>query len=157
MSNVRNYNPSEGQAYQGDVCIFLVPKKVAVKLNRIDEISPVAGRLILQEGEFSGHHHAIKLPQPVMFRDDAMAQELETNTRAAAATARMFRDPDMAQALVNEGILTRTNLTVGFLEIEGGEMTVTHEEHDGIRLPSGIYYVGRQIESAGAEERIVAD
>lgn len=156
MSIVKDYDPSKGQAFQGDVCIFRVPPKIAAKLNRADEIAPIAGRLILQEGEFSGHHHVIKLPQPAMYHDGALTREL-TIASAPKATARMFRDSVAADALIGDGILTRADLCVGFLEIENGPVTVTHQEHDGIRLPSGIYYVGRQIESAGAEERVVRD
>jgi hypothetical protein len=155
MSNVRDYDHAKGQAFQGDVCIFRLPDALAAKLSRIDQVEPVEGRLILQAGEFSGHHHAIKLPQPVMFHDGALAQQLEAKTKPA--TARMFRDAALASALISDGALTRADLCVGFLEIEGGAMTVNHEEHDGIRLPEGIYYCGRQVESAGAEERVVAD
>jgi hypothetical protein len=156
MSNIRDYNDAESQAFQGDVCIFRVPDALAKKLNRTDETAPFDGRLILQAGEFSGHHHAIKLPQPAMFHDGAMAQELATKN-VPVATVRMFRDAALANALIREGTLTRADLCVGFLEIEGGSVVVNHEEHDGIRLHPGCFYVGRQVESAGAEERIVKD
>jgi hypothetical protein len=36
-------------------------------------------------------------------------------------------------------------------------VVLSHEEHDGIRLPIGRYLIGRQIESAGADEHLVAD
>ena len=156
MAIVKDYDHTKGQAFQGDVCIFRVPDKLAKSLDRAGEVAPIEGRLILQAGEFSGHHHAIKLPQPVMFHDGALAREFETAISTKAA-ARLFRDPQLAASLVNANILTRTDLNVGFLEIEGGPMTVVHEEHDGIRLPDGLYYIGNQIESAGAEERRVVD
>jgi hypothetical protein len=76
---------------------------------------------------------------------------------AKATTARMYRDPAVANEMVRRRILTRADLAIGCLVIEGSPMTVTHEEHDGIRLPEGRYLIGRQVESAGAEERIVAD
>ena len=61
------------------------------------------------------------------------------------------------EAMRGKGILTRGDLAIGCLVVEGVSVVVTHEEHDGIRLPPGNYYVGRQVESAGAEERVVAD
>ncbi len=69
----------------------------------------------------------------------------------------MYRDERAVAAMVSKGIITRSDLAVALLVIEGGPMSVTHEEHDGIRLPVGRYLIGRQIESAGAEERVVAD
>ena len=46
-----------GMAFQGDVSIIPVPADGGI--DRSDEIKPVDGRLILQEGEVTGHHHAI--------------------------------------------------------------------------------------------------
>ena len=42
-------------------------------------------------------------------------------------------------------------------ETPGAPVELRHEEHDGIRIPVGNYLIGRQVESAGAEERVVAD
>lgn len=154
---IKDYDPTKGQAFQGDVCIFRVPPKLAAKLSRADEIAPIANRLILQEGEFSGHHHAIKLPQPVMYHDGALARDLTAAATPKAGTARLYRDPELAAALVRDDILTRSDLCVGFLEVADGPMAVVHDEHDAIRLPVGLFYVGNQVESAGAEERRVAD
>lgn len=153
MSNVRNYDPNKGMAFQGDVSIIPVPR--GWRPSTIDEIAPIAGRLILQEGEVTGHHHAIYFLENVpRFHDTALSAALETRP---AATARLFRDAALAQRMVNEGPLTRADLVVGFLVVEGGPVTVTHEEHDGIRLPEGVYAIGNQVESAGAEERRVVD
>jgi hypothetical protein len=166
-STIRDFDPAKGQAFQGDVAIIPMPADIAIA--RTDEIAPRDGRLILQEGEVTGHHHAIRLRH---FRDEravaadpvlaTRSSRLRKAFRAGAAasalpSARMFRDPAAVQQLVARGILARTDLAVGCLVVEGGPMTVTHEEHDGIRLPPGSYYVGRQVESAGAEERRVAD
>jgi hypothetical protein len=151
---VRDYAPSMGMAFQGDVAIVPVP--AAIIVSRAVEIDPVEGRLIRQEGEATGHHHAIALldlpvADPKRFEavdkliDDARAG------RIAVPTARMFRDPKAAQAMIRADILTRADFCVGFLIIEGGPMVVTHPEHDGIRIPPGTYYVGRQIASAFAE------
>ena len=158
---IREWNPVEGMAFQGDVAIVPVP--AGIEICTLDEISPVDGRLILQEGEVTGHHHAIW--QPVMFRDDALARPEAVKTAdtklaehfGKVGTARMFRDLSAAQAMVSAGILDRADLCVGFLCVEGSPVTIQHEEHDAIRVPPGDYYVGRQVESAGADERVVTD
>lgn len=174
MNPIRNFDPKAGQAYQGDVAIVAVPPHIAIADH--DEIAPKDGRLILQEGEVTGHHHAIYLdgPRARHFRTegadisyaDALAGaeptlrgKLTPKMKAdrRVGTARMFRDPAAANAMVSAGILDRADLCVGFLKVEGGSVVVKHEEHGGIRLPEGTYYCGRQIESAGAEERVVAD
>lgn len=159
--NIRDYDPKSGMAFQGDVSIVPVPAKLAAGISTVDEIKPVAGRLILQEGEVTGHHHA------VYFRDDGLARHAEAADLTASAlaaagaskagSARLYRDPALAQQMVRNGPLARADLVVGFLCVEGGPVTIRHEEHDGIRVPTGLYCIGRQVESAGAEERRVVD
>lgn len=168
MTTIREYDPTQGQAFQGDVSIIPIPDGIAI--STADEIAPVNGRLILQEGEVSGHHHAIDLRQkhfqaqpretwdPLMAaRDPKLKRALGGMATAAARSARMYRDATVANEMVRRGILTRADLAIACLVIEGGPISVMHEEHDGIRLPAGSYLIGRQVESAGAEERIVAD
>lgn len=161
MTTIRDYpETAHGQAFQGDVLIARLPVRYADHLDKSEPVPPVAGRLILQEGEVTGHHHAIRLPgmpQVAMFRDDALTRDLAASAPVSIGTAVMHRDRALSDRLVRDGILTRSDLVVGFLTVEGGPMTVTHEEHDGIRLPPGLYLIGRQIESAGAEERMVQD
>jgi hypothetical protein len=69
----------------------------------------------------------------------------------------MYRDDNAVAQMVRRGILTRADLAIGCLIVDGAPMALTHEEHDGISLPPGQYLIGRQVESAGAEERVVAD
>lgn len=161
---VRSYDPSQGQAFQGDIAIIPIPD--GIEISTAQEVAPVKGRLILQEGETSGHHHAIDLrqlqAQPKIHGDPLMATQDPKLRKALGGmprtvTARMYRDEKAVTEMVRRGILTRADLAVALLIIEGGPMSVTHEEHDGIRLPAGRYLVGRQIESAGAEERVVRD
>lgn len=163
---VRDYDPRSGQCFQGDVAILPVPPDIHVSTN--DEILPEAGRLILLHGEVSGHAHAIAMPRKRQFRQPAAVADPVLTTRdtrlrkafagkPAVGTARLFRDPKAIEALRHKGLLTRVDLAIGLLIVEGGPVTVTHEEHAGIRLPVGNYYVGGQIESAGAEERKVVD
>ena len=151
--NIRDWNPAEGMAFQGDVSIIPVPKSVRLNLN--EEIAPTEGRLILQEGEISGHHHAIDLKerndQVERLMSDALAG------RIPLPSAKLYRDLSAAEQMRELGIITRVDLVVGLLIVEVSPMALRHEEHDGIRIPPGAYLIGRQIESAGAETRIVAD
>ena len=157
MTNVvRDWNPAEGLALQGDVSIIPVP--AGVRLTLSDEISPVENRLILQEGEVTGHHHAIDLarPEPVNAEVERLMADALAG-RIPLPSAKLYRDPGAAEQMRQLGILTRTDLVVALLVVEVGPMVLRHEEHDGIRIPPGAYIVGRQIESAGAEERVVRD
>lgn len=168
---IHDYDPTKGQAAQGDIIILPLP--VGIAIAKADEIKPVDGRLIIQEGEVSGHHHKIHLPPAIAGRkfkpamrvmgDAAIMTDSPRLKRAfggkpaAVGAARMYRDRGALDALMSKGILTRTDLAIGCLVIEGAPMVISHEEHDGIRVPPGSYYVGRQVESAGAEERVVTD
>jgi hypothetical protein len=170
---MRKFNPKEGQAFQGDIAIVPMPASIAIATT--DEIKPRDGRLIIQEGEVSGHHHAIALPRVRNFRpetrqlgDPAVATpdrklgrlfggKGNAANKQTIGSARLYRDAAAVEALRRAGILTRTDLAIGCLVVEGEPAIVSHEEHDAIALPPGNYYVGRQIESAGAEERVVAD
>lgn len=177
---IRNYDPAKGDFPQGDLCIFPIPESIKLSAVAV-EIAPIDGRLILQEGEVSGHHHAIVVPRVRRFRPetartgdptiatrDAVLASHFGGGKAKTGHARLYRDQAAISALVSCGELTRTDLAIGILVVEGGPVMLGHEEHDTIRLPdkwtdaagnprSGRYYVGRQIESAGAEERMVAD
>ena len=178
-ATIHDYDPAKGMAFQGDGSIIPIPK--GIKIDRSDEIAPVNGRLILQEGEVSGHHHAITL----MVIEEAKKQRSEklatrsgtehavidgvyTATidillkdaqagKIAVPTARLYRDPAAVEAMRVAGIITRVDLAVAVLVVETGPMCLSHEEHDTIRIPPGEYLIGRQIESAGAEDRVVAD
>lgn len=163
-----DYNSAMGQAFQGDVSIIPIPADIAIGRN--DEIKPVKGRLILQEGEVSGHHHAVDLRQknfqrqpretgdPLMTtRDPKLKTLLGGAAKASTPLARMYRDTAVANEMVRRGIMTRSDLAIACLIVEDSPVVVSHEEHDAIRLQPGNYLIGRQVESAGAEERIVAD
>jgi hypothetical protein len=159
---IRDYDPSQGMAFQGDVSIIPIPADIKINCN--DEVSPVAGRLILQEGEVTGHHHAIALaerPAPSELDESNLVVERLISdalaNKIAIPTARLFRDQGIVDEMFRRGILIRADLSVGVLIVEVGAMCLLHEEHDGIRIPPGAYLIGRQVESAGAEERRVVD
>lgn len=159
---IKDYS-GKGVARQGDVILFRLPD--SIKVNQKNEISPINGRIILLEGEMTGHHHAIDmLDRPAGFEpkktNKAVEDMLSKASAVTKATARFFNDTETIQVLVNKQILTRTDLAIGILSVEGGGdvgVVLKHEEHDGIRLKAGNYYVGRQVESVGAEQRMVRD
>lgn len=156
-----DWNPDEGDLQQGDVILFRIPD--GVRLDLSDEVKPRNAKLVLAEGEITGHHHAIWLPQPVMFRDDGLARELEAAPPTAAQAAkaarvpRLYRDPAAVRRLVQLRELAHERLAIGFLIVESGAAVLRHDEHDAARIPPGRYYVGGQAEWNAAEERRVAD
>jgi hypothetical protein len=161
----RNWNPDDGDALQGDVILFRVPGDV--KLDRTDEISPRGNRLILAEGEVTGHHHAIwQRNPPTMLREDGAgsgASLEDTKAMVASAakprtgTAKLYRDTAAVAALVSRGLLQHDRCAIGFLVVDGGPVTLKHDEHNAIRIPQGRYYVGGQQEWDAAEARRVQD
>jgi hypothetical protein len=162
---VRDYDPDQGQAFQGDVAIMPIPNDIAIATN--DEVVPMEGRLIVHVGEQSGHHHAIDLfNKMTFFRDDGLAREVPGKAhaprpRSAAAaqpgTAHLYLDDTVAEQMVARGLLTRSDLVIGCLVVKTGPVVINHDEHDGIRIPPGNYLVGRQIEGDGTNERMVVD
>jgi hypothetical protein len=166
--SIIDWNPADGDLCQGDVLIFRIPDSLA--LSTADEVKPRDHRLILAEGEVTGHHHAIWMPQPVMFRDDGLARDLalglEADRQAVAARfiegkptgmVYLYRDPDAVRQLERLGEITHGRLAIGFLVVEGAPVILRHDEHDAVRIPVGRYYVGGQSEWDAAEERRVAD
>ena len=165
---VHDWNPDEGDACQGDVLLFRIPD--TIKLDLSDEIKPSANRLVLAEGEVTGHHHAIVLRNaPVMFREDGSGSGVISAGDAAAmiskatarkkktGTAKLYRDPAALRALVHAKELSGERLAIGVLVVEGAPVVLTHDEHDAIRIPPGRYYVGGQQEWDAGEARRVAD
>lgn len=157
--NIRDYDPSEGQAFQGDVSIIPIPNSINV--DRSDEIAASGSRLLLAEGEATGHHHAIDLfDHPRLDAPNRAVERLIVDANAGnfpLPSAKLFRDAEVVEAMLVKGVITRTDLIIAVLVIETGPMVLSHDEHDDIRIPPGAYLVGRQVESAGAEERAVQD
>jgi hypothetical protein len=157
------WNPDEGDCCQGDVILFRIPDNI--KLNTSDEIAPINDRLILAEGEVTGHHHAIGLakylPQATAFHDEAAARAATVDVPALkktkTGTAKMYRDTSAVTALVRAGEIESDRLAIGVLVVADAPVTLTHDEHDAICIPVGRYYVGGQREMDAAEERRVQD
>lgn len=119
-------------------------------------------KLILMSGEVTGHHHAIALLDrpPETFVRSKAADTLMADALAgkiAIPTAKLYRAPSVTSEMQRLGTLTRADLIVALLVVDVGPMCLSHEEHDTIRIPPGAYLIGRQVESAGAEERAVRD
>jgi hypothetical protein len=161
---IMDFDPAHRGAAQGDLYLFRLTDAEAKKLTGAIAKAPQHGSIRLLEGEVTGHHHEI-----VLDREDGDAADPEASAeviavaalaiakaRSAASrgTATLYRDDDLARRLP---WLRRQDLIIGFLVVSGGPVVLRHPEHDAIKLPSGTYYVGRQVESAGAEERVVAD
>jgi len=151
------------QAYQGDIWLMKLPDSYEV--NTENEVKPLNGKLVLQEGEMTGHHHHIDVldrPSPVTsgnwwdeFEDESLRDIF--GKKRPAFSAKMYNGTSIASRLVDEQILLRPDLVVGLLVVEGGPAKVQHQEHSFIGLMPGKYVVGRQIESVAGEERRVAD
>lgn len=114
---------------QGDI---LIERVVSRKSKANQEIKPINvdpdGAVVLARGEVTGHRHAFYNSGVTMFRDDAIARDMNV--------------PDM--------------LYVGSLKIEAPS-ALKHEEHDTIALEPGEYIVRRQREFDAEAARIVAD
>jgi hypothetical protein len=159
LNPTQHLDGANGAARQGDVLIWPVPTEYTV--SRQEKLPVKDGRIILLEGEATGHHHSIgvRLPMPTMFRDDAMAYsyvgpDVQTSIDGDAS---LYRDTELAQRLVRDGILMTAQLCVGFLEVTDAPISVTHQEHGAISVPPGLYYVGRQQEFSLGEMRNVQD
>ena len=163
MTKIIRWNPDECQLFQGDVCAFRLPDDF--KFSKRIEIDPRQGggasRLVIAEGEISGHHHeillGIKMPQPTSFIDEGMAHDIVATTPAPVATAKLYNDADAINRLVRDGHLTVANLALGILEVEGGPVMLQHPEHDTWQIPPGKYYFGGQREFDAEQERRVRD
>lgn len=159
---IHDFDPDHRGAFQGDLAVFRLTDAEAANLRGVVIKPAQRGTIRLLEGEVSGHHHEII----VMDRpsdNEAMAEAVAVTALAIAkarsaatrGTATLLQDDALAASLV---WLQRRDLIIGFLVVDGPRPVVMrHPEHDAIRLPSGTYYVGRQVESAGAAERVVAD
>ena len=112
---------------QGDILL----ERVDVQANEVNgkEIGREAdGAVVLAHGEVTGHRHAFYGGNVALFRDDALARDMQ--------------DPQ---------------LYIGHLKIGGEAADLKHEEHGTIRLEPGVYRVRRQREYDAGMARLVAD
>jgi len=150
------------QIYQGDIWVMKLPDTLKVTLEA--EIPQRLGKLIVQEGEMTGHHHYVDtVERKPETEDDVDFSALDIKSLKALFTKRdepratFYSATKVAEQLVKEGILLRADLVIGLLKVENGPMMLNHQEHGSVPLSPGKYAVGRQIESVAGEERRVAD
>ena len=170
-AKIHDFDPSKGQAFQGDVAIVPVPANFA--LSKTQQIDPKGAMLVLAEGEGFGNFHALVLERPeavAPVKTSKVVEGLIADALAgkiAVPTARLFQDDALLSQMIAKGPLTEDArlLCVGFLCVEHGPMIIQHikadgtptGEHDGIRIPEGLFFIGRQVESAGEHLSVVAD
>jgi len=167
--------------HQGD--INFIPLQTFAKpgetlaISRKKEIRPHSKRLLIQEGELTGHHHGVWfMPKPAMFREDgagsggaAVADKMLKKVVAKAAkttiTAKLYRDTNMVRRLRNRGLLEGAPV-VGFLDAKTN-VTIKHASEDGkptgehapVKLTKGSYLVTgkREFDPRTQRERRVVD
>lgn len=153
--------PKPHTYHQGDVnFIPLAAFNKKLTVNRSEPLRDHPARLLIQEGEITGHHHGVWfMPQPTMFRDDALARGLAAETKTVI-TARLFRDDELVANLA----LPRGAPVIGFLVADvdvvirhASESGVPTNEHADITLPAGEYLVTGKREWTANDERMVRD
>ena len=127
----------EFTARQGDVSLFRI---VDDDMPAIGEPVPREnGRVVLAEGENTGHAHCIESEHAALF-------ELPPQTRAALAR------PEARRLAEQEAAVMR------YLTILGQDAAaLVHEEHGRAIVPPGRYLVVRQTEYSPADLRTVQD
>ena len=112
---------------QGDVAIIPVGEFPGKVADKEVQVKRDKGRIVLAYGEVTGHAHAISAPQAEMWT---------------------FQGADDNAALGNDNDRLLVCLDT---------VNLSHEEHDTIKLPAGLYVVRRQREYGPDELRTVAD
>lgn len=148
--------------HQGDINFYPLAMwgKSASDVARGNQLRSHDKRLLIQEGEITGHHHGVWfVPQPVHLRDDGLARAFEQQSETVI-TAQLFRDDELAKALN----LDERAPVVGFM-VADVDVVVRHateaghptNEHADIRLPAGSYLVTGKREWTAGDERRVQD
>lgn len=165
MNSQKRYWDGKNIACQGDINLISI-SEIGLKSEDISRQNPidfVKGRVMVGEGEVTGHSHAF-FPQPIFFRDDGMARELAQNHQIPEeenkAEIKFFQDD---KAILKSRFSMGAQV-VGFVELIGGPATLRHANEDGthalehadIVVPEGIYVVfGKREWDAGKERRVI--
>ena len=158
QSDVVDWNPKQGVACQGDVVLMRIPEdkmELIFPYNAFseqNEIAPKDQHLILAEGELTGHHHSIFMPNMLMDTGAGSGADVMPSP-ARVGVAKLYRIPRAYREMERLGMLLTTELAIGVLRVTEGHVVLTHQEHAGIRIPKGVYYVGGQRELAGSLEK----
>lgn len=159
--------------HQGDINFIPLEAfgKTAKDVSTATPLRPHKRRLLIQEGEVTGHHHGVwyddvmdrAAPETEPVEDLSSAKGVVDNlmaklTAGELAPARLYEDVALVKALR----LDAGAPVVGFL-ICDEQVTIRHAseagvatgEHAPIKLPSGGYLVtGKREWSAGDERRV---
>lgn len=157
---MREWNPNEGVACQGDVFLMKLPP--GVRSPWLAATEPVDS-IVLADGEHSGHRHSVlaNMFEPPLFlaNDTGGDQRL----RPSAATVRFSRDHDILVDLMFWD-LTDDDHYIGALSVEGANAIFAHTnylgyqaDHDGIIVPPGQYFAARMTEIRGRKVNHVVD
>lgn len=156
--------------HQGDVNFYPLEmwNKSADDISRKTLLRTTANRLLIQEGEITGHHHGVWfMPKPVhlMETGHGQASALADNILAKAqrgelAPARLYQDGDLVKSLrldvgapVIGFLLCEEDVVIRHANAEG----VPTHEHADINLPKGGYLVTGKREWTAGDERRVQD
>ena len=154
---VKTWNPNNGDLLQGDVILFKVPSEVIISKNT--EIKAKDNRLILAEGEITGHHHAIYFYRANEGDGDFVGTQVLLNNvlNKKVGVAKLYQDDAAIQKLIKMNELISGSSAVGFLVVEDNSVELRHDEHDAIKIPPGSYYVGNQLEWSAEQARKAKD
>jgi hypothetical protein len=145
---------------QGDVLI----RKVDALPDGLKEVPRDAqGRIVLAEGEATGHFHAIDAPDAVFLAKDLadledrfLKIEAEHASTIDAWKCQGVNGACWVPAYVPTADVEATGLSILGREDVAGEV-LTHDEHLPLVIPAGNYSVVRQREYTSDAERYVAD
>lgn len=152
------------QAYQGDIGFVPLEHlgKTVADVKRDMRIRAHDSRLLIQEGELTGHHHGVWfMPRPVYLRDDGMAASLAEQS-TINVTAQLFEDHALTADLIRTGKLQDGAPVIGYL-VADADITIQHAsadgkptgEHGDVKRESGGYVVlGKREWTAGDQRRV---
>lgn len=156
--------------HQGDVNFYPLSMwgKSEKDISRKTLLRTTANRLLIQEGEITGHHHGVWfVPRPVHLMETghgqatAIADEILAKAqRGELAPARLYQDDDLVKSLKLDSrapviglLVCDEDVTIRHASAEG----VPTHEHGDIKLPKGGYLVTGKREWTAGDERRVAD
>jgi hypothetical protein len=112
---------------QGDVLLVRIDD---VELRPEKIVAPVAGAVVLAEGEHTGHRHAFY------------------------GGATLFRDDALAGGMPLELYIGHVKIAAGGAVLEHGNGPGLKGDHDPVELPAGTYVARRQRQYAGGRPHI---
>lgn len=123
---------------QGDVLLVAVPNEEVSKVreNYRAQTGGEDKKIILAEGEATGHHHRFEIDR----LDPGVSVTAFHEKARVARVGQITRFP-------------------GYISIEGGDATLYHEEHNPLTLPPGTYRrsIVREFDHIGGRTREVWD